>query len=441
MKIALVFVMLLLAAVALWHFERTRASASEQELARVLQLDARKVAPSTRALLLLEAIPRLRDSERGVAVERLRRTLETVPRGLVLHHPSFAVEAIRFSADGRAVLWYGKTPDGITVERWSQRMPRVVPWSAMAANATFVDDAGSEIITDSITELRKGRRTTNEPAVLMTGDGAYLSRVRDDVLWIWRVRDFARSGWPDPAFWGEVPYPVRRVHCVAAADLCGLDTPGSLTIVDVKKGRVLRSIPVERTAPVHLSPSGRLAGVAGARGGLTIHTVRDGRKVRVDTPDLEDFAFSADERSVVVLGRDGVLHSYDAATGKPGARSAVLRHEQWKSPSHIETAGDGRFVVWGAEKVRLVSADLSAVTASFDEGGEVVLVSTNPRGDRLAIARRKGPVELWDVSPKIAVPAIDDEMLESACGHIGRALTAEEWAAYIPDRRYVPYCQ
>lgn len=95
-----------------------------------------------------------------------------------------------------------------------------------------------------------------------------------------------------------------------------------------------------------------------------------------------------------------------------GARSSALGHEQW---SHIETVGDGRFVVWGGGKVRLVSADLSTVAARFDEGGDVVVVNTNPRGDRLAIARRSGPVTLWDISPKIAVPAIDD--------------------------RYVPYCQ
>jgi hypothetical protein len=91
--------------------------------------------------------------------------------------------------------------------------------------------------------------------------------------------------------------------------------------------------------------------------------------------------------------------------------------------------------------VRLVSADLSTVAARFDEGGEVVTVKTNASGDRLAIARRTGPLTLWDVSPKIAVPSIDDELLESACGHIGRALTTEEWAAYIPNRRYAPHCR
>lgn len=443
MKIALVVVTLLFVVFAVWHFDHTRTSASEQELARVLELDPRKVAPSTRALLLLEAIPRLRDSERGLAVERLRRTLETIPRGLVLHQPSFAVESIRFSGDGRAVLWYGKTPAGITVERWSQRLPRVVPWSTAASHATFLDDEGLEFITDAVPEVRKGSRAARtEPGIVMTRDGAYLARVRDDVLWIWRVRDFVPlgSGRPSAAFWGEVPYPVTGVHCVPSADLCGLDTPGRLTILDVKKRRILRSISAAGAAAVHLSPSGRLVGVAGPRAGMTIYTVRDGRNIRVDTPSLEDFAFSADEKSVVVLDRDGALHSYDVATGKPDARSSVLRHEQWKSPSHIETVGDGRFVVWGAEKVRMVSADLSTVAARFDDGGEVVTVKTNAEGDRLAIARRTGPLTLWDVSPKIPVPMIEDELLESACGHIGRALTAEEWATYVPNRRYAPSC-
>ena len=82
----------------------------------------------------------------------------------------------------------------------------------------------------------------------------------------------------------------------------------------------------------------------------------------------------------------------------------------------------------------------TATGARFDEGGDVVTVKTNPRGDRLAIARRKGPLTLWDVSPKIAVPFIEDELLESACGHIGRGLTAEEWATYLPGRPFAPSC-
>jgi hypothetical protein len=175
---------------------------------------------------------------------------------------------------------------------------------------------------------------------------------------------------------------------------------------------------------------------------LTIHTVRNGRKLDVDTSSLtlEDFAFDADEKSVVALGRDAMLHSYDVATGKRGARSAVLRDEPWTSPVHIETVGDGRFVVWGGEKVRLLRSDLSTVAARFDDGGEVIAAKTNPRGDRLAITRRTGPLTLWDVSPKMAVPFIDEELLKSACEHIGRPLTAAEWATYLPNRRYAPRC-
>lgn len=441
MKIALVFAALLFAALAVWHLHRTRAS-SHEALERVLKLDPRNVAPSTRALLLLEAIPLLRDAERGAAVAQLRGTLEAIPRGLVLHRPSFAVESIRFSGDGRAVLWYGRTPDGLTVERWSQRLPQVVSWSTEASNATFLDEEGTQFITDSITGRGKGSRTPRtEPGIVMTDDGRYFARVQDDVLWIWRVREFAGSRSPTPAFWGEVPYPVTRVYCVPSADLCGLDTPGRLTIVDVKKGKIVRSISAARAAVVHLSPSGRLAGVAGPRAGMTIYTIRDGKEIRIDAPSVDDFAFSADEKSVVVLDDNGVFHSYDVATGKRATQSSVLAQEQWKSPSHMETVGDGRFLVWGAEKVRMVSADLSTVAARFDDGGDVVIVKTNARGDRLAIARRNGPLTLWDVSPKVSVPLIEDELLDSACGHIGRRLTADEWSAYIPNRPYAPYCQ
>ena len=156
---------------------------------------------------------------------------------------------------------------------------------------------------------------------------------------------------------------------------------------------------------------------------------------------LEDFAFSADEKSVVAVASDGMLHSYDLATGKPRTRSPVLRHEQWNGGAHVETVGDGRFVVWGAEKVRLVSADLSTVSARFDEGGEVVMVKTNAQGDRLAIARRTGPLTLWDISTKPTLPVDEAELKDAACDRIGRPLTPEEWAAYFPDRRYFPSCR
>lgn len=438
MKIVLIAVTLLAGMFAIWHFTDARNSASAAELARVLQLDPRKVPPSTRALLLLETIPNLREAERVQAVQRLRSTLEGIPRGLVVHKPSFAVEAIHFSDDGRAVLWYGKTPNGLTVERWSQRMPRVVPWTTAASNVTFADEKGVELITDAI----KDGNAATEPGIVLSRDGRYLARARDDILWIWRVRDLGDSGWPDAAFWDEVPHATTRLHCVQSADLCAVDANGTFTLIDVKKRRILRSIATGRRAIVHLSPSGGLVGVIRPREGLTIHTVRNGRKLEVGTSSLalEDFAFSADEKSVVALGHDDMLHSYDVAAGKPGPRSAVLRDEQWTGAAHIETVGDGRFVIWGAEKVRLVSTDLSTVTARFDDGGEVVMVKTNARGDRLAIALRTGPLTLWDVSPKITVPFVDEELLESACGHIGRTLTAEEWAAYIPHRRYSPRC-
>jgi hypothetical protein len=439
MKIALVFLTLLAVLVAVWQY-RTRSAARQAEFARVLQLDPHKVEPSTRALLLLETIPNLEGAERGEAVKQLRGTLKAIPRGLVLHEPSFAVEAIRFSGDGRAVLWYGKTPDGLTVEQWSERLPRVVPWTTAASNATFADEQGTRLLTDEI----KDRAAPAAGGVVMTSDGRYLARALDDVLWIWRVRDFARSGahWPEPAFWDEVPHATARLHCVQSADLCGVEAPGTFTIIDVKKRGILRSISTGRGAVVHLSPSAGLVGVAQPRGRMTIHTVRNGRKLEVDTSSLalEDFAFSADEKSVVALGRDGLLHSYDVAAGKPAARSAVLCDEQWKSPAHVQTVGDGRFVVWGAEKVRLVSADLSTVTARFDDGGEVVMVKTNAAGDRLAIARRTGPLTLWDVSPRIPLPFSEDELLESVCGHIGRPLTPAEWGAYIPNRPYNPQC-
>lgn len=436
MKTALVFaVVLLAAAYGVWHFRAREAADAEQRM-RVLRLDPRKVEPATRALLLFETIPHLRDAERDLAVKQLRDALQAVPRGILVHQPSFPVETLRFSGDGRSMLWYGKpAPDGgITIEK-SFNHPPAVSRITGASYAAFLNEAGTEILTEEQLMHGKGSSRTVLRRSL-SSDGEYLVFVRDDLLWLWRVGE---PGEPAARF-TDLPSGTTRLHCVRATDLCGIESPGRFTLIDVKRRRILRSISADRTAIVRMSPSGRQVGVASAAG-ITIHA-GDGRKSHLDTSGLaiEDFAFSADEKSVVAFDHAGMLHSYDAATGKPLTRSPRLQEEKWNSPARVEAVSDGRFVVWDRTRVRLVSADLSAVTARFDEGGEVLLVKTNARGDRLAIARRTGPLTLWDIAAKPALPFIEDELFDSVCGHVGRSLTAEEWATSIPNRRYAPTC-
>lgn len=428
-RIMLVFAALV-AALFFWRYTVT-SDRSAERLERVMQLDPRKVEPSTRALVLLEALPHLRSADREVAVQRLRSTLGAIPRRILEHRPAAPVEAIRFSGVGRTALWYGKARDGIIIELWTERATGIASWNAPSTGATFLDEAGTVIF--------KGLPLD----IVMSRDGEYLSSVENGVLAIWGVQDFAnRSGGERPLFLAEMPYATTRLHCVRPAGICGVDSPGRFTIIDVKKGTILRSIAAQRAATVHMSPSGRFVGVSDPRAGMTIHATRQDTKIRVDSSvALEDFAFSADEKSVVAVDSDGMLHSYDVATGKPRVRSPVVRHEQWKGSAHLETVGDGRFVVWGAEKVRLVSADLSTVAARFDEGGEVVLVKTNAQGDRLAIARRKGTLTLWDISTKPTLPLDEAELQDAACDRIRRSLTPEEWATYFPDRRYVASCR
>lgn len=432
MKVVLVLLLVLLVALyGIWQF-RTRHDAEAEQRARVLRLDPRKVEPATRALLLLETLPGLEGAERELAVKQLRDALRVVPRALLVHSPPFEVQTLRFSGDGYSMLWYGEPMDGrITIEKSLQRAPRVVSWTAESTYATFLDDAGEKFLHD--------QQTGNAPEMrrMSSSDGRYLAVARDDLVVIWRVRAPKEPG----TLVADLPQGTKRLHCAESTGLCAIESPNAFTVADVKKRRILRSIPAGRNATVHVSPSARLVGVAGPREGITIHSALQDRKIHLDTDGLApaDFAFSTDERSVVVLASDGVLQSYEVATGKPVTRSAVLRSEQWKPGAHVEAAGDGRYVVWDAKKVRLVSADLSAVTARFDEGGNVILVKPNGRGDRLAIVR-EGELTLWDISAKQALPVPEDELIEAACDHVGRSLTAEEWANYLPDRRYAPTC-
>ncbi|MEA2489748.1 MAG: hypothetical protein QOH21_1540 [Acidobacteriota bacterium] len=117
-RIMFVLAVLVMAMLA-WRYTVVRDRSSER-LARVLQLDPRKVEPSTRALVLLETLPDLQSADRDVATQRLRNTLGAFPRRILAHHPAAPVEAIRFPATGRTVLWYGKAADGIIIELWRE---------------------------------------------------------------------------------------------------------------------------------------------------------------------------------------------------------------------------------------------------------------------------------------------------------------------------------
>ena len=437
MKIVLVFVAVLAALFAVWHYKSRQAAAEAAQLARVLELDLRKVEPSTQALLLLEAIPRVDGSQREAAVTRLRGTLEAMPRRLITRETPFPVEMIRFSGDGRTVLWYGKVAERLMIQHYAERKREISSWSTQSSNVTFDDEAGTKTISD---EESDGGRDPSR--IVMSRDGGYLSLVRDDILAIWRVQDMTGERRTPPAFLARVPNATTRLHCARSTEICGVESPGRFTLVDVKNNTMLRTIVADRKAIIHMSPSARLVGVADPRKGLTVHVTRNDRQVRIGTAALalHDFAFSADEKSIVALGRDGVLHSYDGATGKPGTSSRVVAGEQWKTAAHLEPVADGRFVVWDAQKVRLVSADLASVTARFDEGGDVVLVKANGRGDRLAIARRMAALTVWDVTVKPVLPLPEEELLDVACERIGRTLTDEEWEKYGPKRSYTNPC-
>jgi WD40 repeat protein len=435
MKMVLVFVAVLAAVFALWHYKSRQAAADAAQLARVMQLDPRKAGRSTQALLLIEAIPHLDGSAREAAVAQLRRALEEIPRRVVVIETPFPVETIRFSGDGRTALWYGKVGERLLIQQYAERKRDLSTWSSKASNVTFEDEAGTKTITDEESDAAG-------PRIVMSRDGGYLSVARDGVLAIWRLRDIAGGSKTAATFVGHVPFATTRLQCARSTEICGVESPGRLTLVDVKNGTVLRTIVADRKAVIRMSSSARLVGVFDARKGLTIHPARGGGEVQIGSAGraLFDFAFSADEKSIVALGSDGVLHSYDAATGKPGASSPVVRGEQWKSSARIDAVADGRWIVWDAQKVRLVSADLAKVNGRFDEGGEVVLLKTNGRGDRLAIARRQPAVSVWDVTPKPVLPLIEEELLDVACERIGRTLTDEEWETYGPKRDYKNPC-
>jgi hypothetical protein len=231
--------------------------------------------------------------------------------------------------------------------------------------------------------------------------------------------------------------------CIQSAQVCGVETLGSLTVYDLKRRQAVATAASGGVYTTLLSPTGRLLGGMNAGSGITIHRTDGGRPAKIDTSKLglNDFAFAADEKSIVAINIDGALYRYDTGTGTAIGRSAVVADIPW-SNAHIEGTGDGRFVVWDQERVRLVSADLSTIAGHFDGGGEVLAIKTDPAGSRLAIFRRMESLTVWDISPNPGLPTGDDDArIAAACERVGRTLTPEEWATYLPNRPYAPQCR
>ncbi|WP_433893753.1 helix-turn-helix domain-containing protein [Streptomyces sp. CA-111067] len=192
-----------------------------------------------------------------------------------------------------------------------------------------------------------------------------------------------------------------------------------------------------------LSPDGRTLGVQ-ASGRLHLVEGRTGR-ARRSIPTRDDlavwyaarsasFAFSPDSRTIAVTRPDGYVQLLDVATGKARATLAA----DTLPASTVAFSPDGRSLAVGHDDGTVHVWDLATarVRTTYDDGGgQVTFLAFSPDGTVLATGGAAGRTRLWRAGSPGPAQAI-----AQICRAVGRDLTPDELARYLPGHPAVRTC-
>ncbi len=157
----------------------------------------------------------------------------------------------------------------------------------------------------------------------------------------------------------------------------------------------------------------------------------DRRTLEGHTSDVYFVAWSPDGRRLVSAGREGVLHLWDAATGRDlytlsGHKQEVNSAAFSPDGAALASVGDdGRIILWdaatGQERRRLQ-----------DSGEALQTVAWSPGGRLIAAAGRDRRIHLWDVDSGRQLAPLDghsDQVESVAFNDDGRAWRREDATA------------
>jgi WD40 repeat protein len=194
------------------------------------------------------------------------------------------------------------------------------------------------------------------------------------------------------------------------------ETSGATAVLDLASGRTLRSLPAAGSAVtvVRVSPDGTRVAIGSAAGVTMLVDFATGRAVgpslTVPTGSVYALAFSPDGRLLAIGSSDGRATLYDAATGH-------------------------QVVSYPADAGKTTRASDYDSLGNHDDGVTAVGPSSvvfSPDGRELIVVHVDGRNTAWPIDP--------DRLMARACAVAGRQLTAEEWAAALPDQPYADVC-
>jgi WD40 repeat protein len=273
----------------------------------------------------------------------------------------------------------------------------------------------------------------------------------------------------------------RRIAVLGAAAVGG---PAHVVLVDRATGAPAWDVPAEGSADsaegrVAFSPDGRRLAVGTYDGSVAVVDAASGRTLvrrQTDKIRIGSLLWSRDGAVLFEGGHDGVLRRLDPGTLEPAPRAPLLTSE--RTLTDIAASSDDRTLAVSAEDGTIHFVDARSgqvVGAPLDsEGSELQSVAFSPDGRWVTAMSRDGALRLWDRASGRAVgPPLDAHDADSAglawladgalltassnrtvvawdlspqswtrraCQLVGRDLTRDEWARYLPDQPYRRTC-
>jgi WD40 repeat protein len=205
-------------------------------------------------------------------------------------------------------------------------------------------------------------------------------------------------------------------------------------LLDAKTGMVLRRLDAgSYVSGMAFDPSGELLAGLTEEGGV-VWDRRTGKRLwEADVPSQSALAFSIDGRLFATGTTEGVIHVFQARTGRPVGKPFVGDAGYVWSVSFnprtgvlASTGTDGVVTLTDPRTGQTFGSPLEGTEESWSMG------TWNPSGTKYILVNTDAKGYVWEMSVR--------DWAERACRTAGRSLTRDEWQQYLSDRPYRPAC-